>query len=209
MFFSDKHLDHCSGQTQRVRYATFIAGCSQHGGCLASKLGEVFSVIFSEIQKYIKDRETLHRCCCTSWPPGQLWGVCSASVLAACLPSLLSLDLFSSFSLKGCYQMNELMQMYIPHHFHLYLSEFAGSRRKESNLSARLTFIIHRILQEDRTAFNCARFIEIRLVIYESLKVVFICGFFDGAFESHYRIILTVIYESLRLYLLLFNGIFP
>ena len=34
------------------------------------------------------------------------------------------------------------------------------------------TLPTHRILQEDRSAFNCARFIEIRLVIYESLKVV-------------------------------------
>ena len=32
--------------------------------------------------------------------------------------------------------------------------------------------LTHRILQEDRSDFNCARFIEIRLVIYESLKVV-------------------------------------
>ena len=33
------------------------------------------------------------------------------------------------------------------------------------------TLPTHRILQEDRSAFNCARFIEIRLVIHESLKV--------------------------------------
>ena len=33
------------------------------------------------------------------------------------------------------------------------------------------TLPAHRILQEDRSAFNCARFIEIRLVIHESLKV--------------------------------------
>ena len=34
--------------------------------------------------------------------------------------------------------------------------------------------LTHRILQEDRSDFICARFIEIRLIVYESLKVVFI-----------------------------------
>ena len=39
--------------------------------------------------------------------------------------------------------------------------------------------LTHSILQEDRSDFNCARFIEIRLVVYESLKVIFI-SFFSG-----------------------------
>ena len=33
--------------------------------------------------------------------------------------------------------------------------------------------ILYRIFQEDQRSLNCARFMEIRLVIYESLKVVF------------------------------------
>ena len=47
------------------------------------------------------------------------------------------------------------------------------------------TDLTHRILQEDRSAFNCARFIEIRLVIYESLKVVFLNVFFRFFYIVH------------------------
>ena len=50
------------------------------------------------------------------------------------------------------------------------------------------TLPTHRILQEDRSAFNCARFIEIRLVIHESLKVAVVAFKVPTSWKEHCKI---------------------
>ena len=49
------------------------------------------------------------------------------------------------------------------------------TQRLNQNVNKKLQrlLILYRILQEDQSSLNCARFMEIRLVIYESLKVIF------------------------------------
>ena len=55
------------------------------------------------------------------------------------------------------------------------------------------TLPTHRILQEDRSAFNCARFIEIRLVIHESLKVAVVAFKVPTSWKEHCKIITIVV----------------
>ena len=49
------------------------------------------------------------------------------------------------------------------------------TKRLNQNVNKKIQrlWILYRILQEDQSSLNCARFMEIRLVIYESLKVIF------------------------------------